>query len=493
MLEGDKEASVDAEGSDDKHHPHLSTTLNEILSPETEELAETNALGYVDRYLSSTNVDLSQRIFYRKATREKSPPVMSARGARNLAKKIQVRIHHDEKRPFEWADSGQIDRGAGIFFKKIEASRNSKFCGQTYTRRQKKSGYSENQGNFITCNRCEEKLAQGPRTVAENNNSIKEWDVQSDAARENVEAYSGVTHTEDMSDIGLDTQIAAEAMEALAYVPSPESRWTKIKDQPSKPRNMNSSVLEGSVVRCNRRRNGLEAYPFKLVGEAKYLRLPSSSFGVARKCRLNSQVQASPQISASSSFSRLNSLHYPKGPRGKRKYNLQSHPDAPRNRCAQSFIVNGNEGDTHSAKSPRSQRGPEGRDDVNESCFPHTHQLYNAKCIKIGTISEGRKVSSASVTCYKHHKKPSDKNLPKSSLLKELIRLGVSESMPDLTGKDLRQRRDMSYVQVLFSQHLDESIIKQQKKVNSCFCIHFWNCYMILVVLLFLPNRSWHG
>lgn len=64
-----------------------------------------------------------------------------------------------------------------------------------------------------------------------------------------------------------------------------------------------------------------------------------------------------------------------------------------------------------------------------------------------------------------YHKTTIDKILPKSSS-KELARLGVSESMPDLRWKDLRRRRTMALVKVCFSQHLDEITIKQQKKVN---------------------------
>ncbi|KAL4038766.1 hypothetical protein IC575_002391 [Cucumis melo] len=54
--------------------------------------------------------------------------------------------------------------------------------------------------------------------------------------------------------------------------------------------------------------------------------------------------------------------------------------------------------------------------------------------------------------------------LPQSSS-KELARLGVSESMPDLKWKDLRRRRTMALVRVCFSQHLDVVTLKQQKKV----------------------------
>jgi len=80
--------------------------------------------------------------------------------------------------------------------------------------------------------------------------------------------------------------------------------------------------------------------------------------------------------------------------------------------------------------------------------------------------TKGRNAASSNCLYYDYHKKPCYKNLPKSFLLKELIRLGAPESIPDHTWKDLRKRRDMAYVRVLFSQHLDDNIIKQQKKVD---------------------------
>lgn len=91
--------------------------------------------------------------------------------------------------------------------------------------------------------------------------------------------------------------------------------------------------------------------------------------------------------------------------------------------------------------------------------------LSVSECTAPSNSTTGIKGSSKHVS-HDYHKKPCNKNLPKSSLLKELIGLGVPESMPDFAWKDLRRRRNMAYVRVLFSQHLDDDIIKQQKKVE---------------------------
>ncbi|KAE9593857.1 putative BRCT domain-containing protein [Lupinus albus] len=640
---GDKEVLTGSDRFYDNGHLCLPARLNHIHSPSPGDSTQ-DALGFVDRYLSSNSVDLFQGVQHRKGTRVKSPYVPSARGSLSLAKKIKVRTLKEEIEPFKLVESDQNDKGAGIFCKNSEASSNFKIYRETYTRRQKKGAHLQNQGNCSTGNGCEEKLVQGSGMITENNNPMKELDVQSSATRENVDAYSSVTNTEAMPDIGLDTQIAAEAMEALAYLSpsgshfndahqpanaldgslsdlteneshlgisanrqkpglqsittksnkrdvsscsfstvtssssckntdnqdpklafgkikrilesksnteghfenntnspishehvsseqgcSPgeyknfqraakeqknwnnESRWTRIKDQPSHHTGRNNSVKEEGIIRHKRKENDLANDSLTLDVSTKYLKLPSNSCGVTRKSRLNHQVQTSPQLSACSSLLRIDSWLYPKRPRGKRKrLNVQIDLDAPSILC----IVG--------KENVLSTRNLEGQDDVDESCLPHTHPLLKIPSIDNGecllqwdsvqpglpgdamtfenmhekhplllahveissnksiakqslenpapdTSTEGVNISKAKQTYNEHKKKPYNKNLPKSPLFKELNRLGVSEFRQDLSWKDLRQRRDMTYVRVLFSQHLDDSVIKQQKKILARF------------------------
>ena len=289
-----------------------------------------------------------------------------------------------------------------------------------------------------------------------------------------------------------------------------KSRWTRIKDQPNHHTERNNNVKEEEgTVRHKRKGPDLVADQLKLGNRTKRLSMPTNLCGKAKKNRLNHQVQVSPQLSASSSFLINDSWIYPKRARGKRKQaNVQNNLDAPTISC-----IDGKESNVYSTKSL------EGQDDEDKSCFPHTHLLSKASCIDNSrcllqgnsvqpssaddamkfenphdmhplllahveissnkssaqsssevpaTIasSKGIKTSNAKHTYNERHKKPCDKNLPKSSHLKELIRLGVSEPTSDLTWKDLRQRRDMTFVRVLFSQHLDDSVVKQQRKVN---------------------------
>ncbi|XP_061991383.1 uncharacterized protein LOC133709607 [Rosa rugosa] len=76
-------------------------------------------------------------------------------------------------------------------------------------------------------------------------------------------------------------------------------------------------------------------------------------------------------------------------------------------------------------------------------------------------------VNDVSPVCMgnEYFKQSCKRSLSRPSLLKELRDLSPLEPEPISTSKDLRRRRDMTDVRVLYSHHLDEDIIKQQKKV----------------------------
>jgi hypothetical protein len=117
--------------------------------------------------------------------------------------------------------------------------------------------------------------------------------------------------------------------------------------------------------------------------------------------------------------------------------------------------------------------------DMQPLLLAHVEILSNKSVVQssseisasVGPV-EGIKVSNANHTSNERRKKACDKNLPKSSLLKELIRLGVPKPTSEMMSKDPRHRRDMTNVRVLFSQHLDDSVLKQQQKVSYCFYVY---------------------
>ncbi|CAK8544252.1 unnamed protein product [Lathyrus sativus] len=598
---GDERASINAESFNDNNHLYH--------SPEHDD-STLAALGFVDQYLSSLDIDLFQGVQNGKITREKSPHVSSARGSLSLAKKLNARTQNEDKDPFKWAESDQSKKEAGIFSEKIEASFNFGSHGLTYKRRiQKKGSHSQNQGKCSATNRCDENLAREPRMAADNSNSLKELDIVSSAPRENVDIYSNVARTEDDYDIGLDTQIAAEAMDALANLPPAGFHFSDadqsenvsnaslsdlkqahqinspFKENPgSQPfalksykRNVsacrfrkvtyNSSFQhkndqEEGIIRHRRKGNCLvAAYPGKIDDvKKKHLNLYTSSYGVAKKSSLNHPVEVRPQLFATNSFSKTDSWTYPKGPRGKRKRanaprvlciddkennvystrSLENHDDlkkkhinlsscsygvarksslnhqvevSPQLSATSSYskidywtYPKGSRGKRKRANAPSvvciddkennvySTKSLEGRDDVQKPRLPpvsaggaikfeNLHDMHplllahvevsSNKCVVQSSSeisasvapSEGIQISNANHKCNEHRKKACEKNRPKSSLLKELVRLGAPKSTSEMMNKDPRHRKDMTNVRVLFSQHLDDSVLKQQQKI----------------------------
>ncbi|KAG8653801.1 hypothetical protein MANES_05G068700v8 [Manihot esculenta] len=92
--------------------------------------------------------------------------------------------------------------------------------------------------------------------------------------------------------------------------------------------------------------------------------------------------------------------------------------------------------------------------------------------------SSNQYISFMVIDAREGYKRSFNKNLPKSSLLKEIIRLGIPELKLDFSRRDLRKRKDTACVQVLFSQHLDDDIIRQQKKIMARLGISVASCSM---------------
>ncbi|KMS95145.1 hypothetical protein BVRB_011920 [Beta vulgaris subsp. vulgaris] len=88
----------------------------------------------------------------------------------------------------------------------------------------------------------------------------------------------------------------------------------------------------------------------------------------------------------------------------------------------------------------------------------------NPADITPATLKTPTNAASPICTGDGYHTPSSRKSL---SLNKELISLIASEQRCSSPFKSLRQRKDMTNVRVLFSQHLDDNIIRQQKKILS--------------------------
>ncbi|KAL4384935.1 hypothetical protein GQ457_15G022310 [Hibiscus cannabinus] len=77
---------------------------------------------------------------------------------------------------------------------------------------------------------------------------------------------------------------------------------------------------------------------------------------------------------------------------------------------------------------------------------------------------------------FVYQRRPYNGNIPKPSLLKELIGLGIPELISDFAHRGSRTRKELAHVRVLFSQHLDDDVIKQQKKISARLGISITSC-----------------
>lgn len=85
-------------------------------------------------------------------------------------------------------------------------------------------------------------------------------------------------------------------------------------------------------------------------------------------------------------------------------------------------------------------------------------------------------VSTASPICAgeEYFRKSCEKRLSGSRLLKEVT--GLTEPLALPSSKESRKRRNLSNLRVLFSHHLDEDVIKQQKKVIYAIAVALFGC-----------------
>ncbi|KDP21549.1 hypothetical protein JCGZ_22020 [Jatropha curcas] len=190
------------------------------------------------------------------------------------------------------------------------------------------------------------------------------------------------------------------------------------KDGPSNSRKGMNDIMKDSLITYKRKSLSNAKLSEVSNAEEKHAKFCCNIPEVARNNKSTQQNQRSLEVASLTSYLNLNAWMYPKGKRTLRK--RPRHSNGANNQYT-SFIAINRKGD---------------------------------------------------------YKKPFNKNLPKSSFLKELIRLGIPDPKPDSKWKDLRNRRDKAYVQVLFSQHLDDDIIKQQKKILGRLGISIASCSM---------------
>ncbi|XP_023738364.1 uncharacterized protein LOC111886366 isoform X1 [Lactuca sativa] len=499
-------------------------------SQEPGESSEADALDFVDHFLSVSAVNSSPEVKILKYDGPRSPFSSCAKGSQKLAMKTSFMTKIGVS-TFDW-DSDQPDHGGGFFLEK-----------KTEPDIQRDKHLSE---------RCKSKQLPG--------NDSNERD-----------------EPPDMFDVGFNTQMAAEAMEALLYATPPHidvNEHKRVKnpttENPSKKfsfplsancdsktngisfkqkrvanrrhkmstsfhnknqRELNLELLNlGKDENCTNGDNLTE--PKKKVYEKSlkvYKRRKQKQDAdkenlkpdnevktfspVASRTRRGSCVKRSQRTAdATCNGKEIDVLHKRKSgdwkfdtwkwPKKKRTCrNRRQNAKLTNTLNVQSPVVKGGNGEMEGnfkeasfmssvkrkARSASIYRSTSGKKLSNTKCvsmrIPKTlneseHSFESIPALggeeKIKDLSSNGKnktpsiMSGASRTSDQvglPRKQLHKKSSTSSSLRNELPRLGFSESAPDFMSKDLRRRRSKVEIRVLFSQSLDDDVVKQQRKI----------------------------
>nr|POE50222.1 pax-interacting protein 1 [Quercus suber] len=159
-------------------------------SQEPGELSQANALDFVDRFLKDNAMESQQEYDHGKKSWGKSNSLSSAKGQQSLAKKANVRNIFGEAGIFDWDDTREDDGGGDIFRRKKEEFFDSGGHGRrSFTQPQ-------NSGKRNLANELNE----------ESNDNPSGGKLETNFAQKDVP---------EIINVGFDTQMAAEAMEAL--------------------------------------------------------------------------------------------------------------------------------------------------------------------------------------------------------------------------------------------------------------------------------------
>ncbi|KAI7730990.1 hypothetical protein M8C21_030842, partial [Ambrosia artemisiifolia] len=436
-------------------------------SQEPGESTQANALRFVDHYLSVSVENTSPEVKIPKTNGLRSPFTSFAKGSRDLAKKAYLKNQIDIS-TFDW-NGNHPDYGGKLHLEKEKEHNIQKeihLDGRAFDQR------------------FEEELPKCPSV-------------------------------DDMFDVSFNTQMAAEVMESFLYAPPPTIDANENEDM-NNPKQFSSPLrdvinLNPNGDTKNQKELNMESSTGNLKAQDKSLKVVAKrkqnqdlekenirfvykrreSFGVnqkvktfspvATRTRCGSSAKVSKRIDNSSNHEYITHdkqakiLHKRKTDdldtvSGSIKFETWNWPKkkrTPRN-TRQNAALSGNrisvvgpgktEGNFREAflmsgvkRKPRSAskyRSTAGNKFWKGSLMQNVGQPNFAEVTNTKWVSMGiKKISTCS---------PGN----------ELTRLGFTESSPDSISKDLRQRRKKVEIRVLFSQNLDDDVVKQQRKLS---------------------------
>ncbi|KAA8548530.1 hypothetical protein F0562_000203 [Nyssa sinensis] len=241
--------------------PQLLTCNNELAglsyvnSQEPGESSQANALDFVDRLLKFSVTEFDQEVGFGKSTGEKSRNVSSAKGTQSLAKIANLKSVGGERGIFDWDDSRE-DEGGGEFFSRRKEALfdNDGQRRKSFSQPRKPQHLNSNGSRAV--NKSRDKEEQVIETKFRKN-LIKELDEQLNIGLSDGREATGTDkEKEDMLDVGLDTQMAAEAMEGLCH--GVDVTDSDFNDANQDAKNMSKSYPRGETkIRAHSKQNSL--------------------------------------------------------------------------------------------------------------------------------------------------------------------------------------------------------------------------------------------
>ncbi|KAI4317665.1 hypothetical protein L6164_025516 [Bauhinia variegata] len=208
--------------------------LSYVNSQEPGELSQANALDFIDGFLQENLIEFDQEANHGKNMQEKSKSLPITKGQQHLAKKANDKGKAVKTGVFDWDDSREDERGGDILIRRREdifgsESRRQKSCplfqnakGSRLKDGDKQLSISNKRINAV---HSDSKLLLHNLNVSDNTaeetatrtrrNLANELEANVESSRAQMDPIATAADAPEMLNVGLDTQMAAEAMEEL--------------------------------------------------------------------------------------------------------------------------------------------------------------------------------------------------------------------------------------------------------------------------------------
>ncbi|XP_020086139.1 uncharacterized protein LOC109708731 [Ananas comosus] len=473
----DCEVNMSLKWSEDNSiHESISRTdyggLNYLGSQDPGELSQVNAMHVVDKLVFDDDIGLSQETSTVKATEMKSAPSLSAQVAQCLVNRENPNYSVGKARIFEWVDSPEDEAGGGFF------SKRKPFVSKNRINALESKNQLPKHEQIDTCEDRETKNLETYRrrnTLTDSNSmplphglerserpyiSAAKLKEQSDYMDTNsslgfieqqIEATDVLGGNYDTFDIGPNTQMAAEAMEVLFH--GPPLNQESIEDS-----SLLNQIPSTSPTKGSRRE---KATPVKTSLPKRSKRSKEVDMNDVNNPQMlhewcKSEKELAQVVSAEDSFRHPKRRRTHVFPLGNSNFGNSIRRRLP-------DILDKAKRETRSTKLRISPSNLDDAFDNSLGIVPYDPALL--KDVKEPNSDESKQnISTRRAPVTASYKK----GFSKVSASREHIRLEKNERSSDRMFTR-RKKKDMASVCVLFSQHLNQDKIKQQKKILARF------------------------